>query len=1591
MKKLGKVLILVLSLAVVLSTLVIVAGADSGNVASVGSKEFASFDDALAAVIEDGGEIKLLADAKMSDSVAVKESITIDLAGRKLTTPDEAFSVSAGGNLTITGKGSIEAESILVKTVSGAGETPCVNIIGKDAGINIVASKGVLVDAETGNLNFKNLKITAGTVANTMAVFNNERGSNSVMSFVAVEVTANSCISASSSIVKLTGTSSVKLQYCTFASNRVVFAFEGYVGRDVAIEASNSYFSSRAKTDSANLYHEIGVIGTGASVSCKMIFNDSVIESSFRPIYLNTTSDALLTLNNSAIKNNGMTGGEIAGTCTIVVNSGSMITSVHVPDALELADAEQIGTYIILKPGARMNESVYRALYVNNKTDGVRYGKEAAGSDELVLSKIEGNNEFKVIYDPIGNNEAPFMVVEASDSASGTDLSSIIYASSCAGLPKDIIKQGNTQGAAYTFGSGLPNETFFSWNAGGILSGVKFGTNDAFRYEYNGQGKSTTLLFGPGYGLPHNEHQVFVAEADFSCDSAEGFVEGTFSFSARGESNGGNYSPSTTINISKNGTASIGAKSTAVKLGEWNHVTIVIYSDKGLTGNTCKGKAYYYVNGELLGSGNAYNITGNNGNTAYLWGLRYDVAPSSTNTGASIVFDNQTVLAYKNYKGSSADDPISYSLSGAKAVNKEKLSNNITMGGISFESIDEALKAGNAVGVYPSLKGDVENQLVTVDGTIMANGYMIGISDDSRVPLVTYDENGRIYSYIFREAFSGLGVNYEWFIGDSSDKEALKDDSNYIKTFVPMNEVPEYTGEALPTLTRHIGQGIFLTKHVGWSTSPDAENPDELYAVGFSDAINMKDSAVKLFPIFHNVEVTEYAIVILDADGNFKRGVNPLDGNVYGSDWTTRPGKAIKLEYGETLVLMDDNIDWIGSFNSPRTATGAEKVFNFDLNGHTMRIDTAINYSIKVPSYFQIKSGETINFYSSCPGAKVSVHGMADNNATKISGGTLFQINGSGTNNVNANTSNTTNNNTHLNLGTVTRFGKTYSGSNLTVMGDTLVELANGDATCSVNVDGITFIKTINVYGSVIENHYFNGSVNLTNSNIIFANGGTVINGINNSIKATAVIDGCYILAGSNGAVVTGNDYNYKSVLYTNCVTNGTINKSNATKIGNNCLIYSNLATTVEGVSTHPYNRDMTIGNTDLETITVQYVKDFTKTSNTNITYNYADFTFAINSSDALADLYLPYFASKYITEDKVYTVTFKDGSGNLLSSEECALGGLPTVPSAEIGNAYSGEVISSVFDGTFSPELPNGVEGDITLNPSFKTVPSVNGIKVNFALELDFVAKLWIPMAYEDYIVSVTSGLSSVEIEKAEGASYMVVSVPVLARNAGGNIDFAINLQENEYTATYSLSFGLADYAEEILKNAGSEYTAESRALAWYTVNYAAEAIRYFGGKADKTLEALLKTYSDAKGEEKDRGYTAIADTGLSAVFNTATVKLTESPVYVFAVKAGFEGTVTVTTATNSYVYTVEASQTDTKIELVGMKAYELAETVTVTAEGTIGSETVTVNEGSFNLSTYASYHSENQEVSKASANAMDLINALYDYVTEAAEYLDN
>ena len=110
--------------------------------------------------------------------------------------------------------------------------------------------------------------------------------------------------------------------------------------------------------------------------------------------------------------------------------------------------------------------------------------------------------------------------------------------------------------------------------------------------------------------------------------------------------------------------------------------------------------------------------------------------------------------------------------------------------------------------------------------------------------------------------------------------------------------------------------------------------------------------------------------------------------------------------------------------------------------------------------------------------------------------------------------------------------------------------------------------------------------------------------------------------------------------------------------------------------------------------------------------------------------------------------------------------------------------------------------------------------------------------------------------------------------------------------------------------------------------------------------------------------------------------------PKFVFTVKAGFAGTVTVTTSKGDYTFTVEASDADTKLIVEGLKAYELAETLNIKVAGTLGEEQIAIENGQMNLATFANYHSVNAETSEASAAVCDLLYALYGYVSYSVNF---
>ena len=94
MKKHAKLLVLVLSLALIIGAIAVIASADNGNVAIIGETEYATIEQAITAA-QNNEVVKLIADAQVAESITIDKSITIDLNGKTLTGPHQTFKINS--------------------------------------------------------------------------------------------------------------------------------------------------------------------------------------------------------------------------------------------------------------------------------------------------------------------------------------------------------------------------------------------------------------------------------------------------------------------------------------------------------------------------------------------------------------------------------------------------------------------------------------------------------------------------------------------------------------------------------------------------------------------------------------------------------------------------------------------------------------------------------------------------------------------------------------------------------------------------------------------------------------------------------------------------------------------------------------------------------------------------------------------------------------------------------------------------------------------------------------------------------------------------------------------------------------------------------------------------------------------------------------------------------------------------------------------------------------------------------------------------------------------------------------------------------
>lgn len=1676
MKKLSKILILVLSLALVFGTLVMVASADAAD----GYDLTASLTSATA---ENGIKtVKLTGNATLENMYTVKENLVIDLNGYTFTSRlDTAFLVNDDVSFSIIGKGNIVIDGILVKSADA--EANPVVTIGSDASRIAITHSGYanmrIVSTLSGTFNFKNLKVVsdaAVTSGKWNALFETVHSTTAKvdMTLDGVEMTLNEKANNTFFLVSVAGTES----HLTIKNSALRAQSSGiFIGEAVAKDANtevmlfeNSSLVLQANYENAttwgfflegyNWCHE----GTVGIVNVR----DSFVDVAGRPFYADYDSSefgsqSTIYLYNTTARASAATGSKhdeiFARWTQVYADSTSRIGAVNRDKNVAFNDKAKV----VVSVGTRVN-----LLTATTKTGacGITLpdGKIATESEEYVWA-----------YDPAGDAQYPYVLVKKSDAPANAPYYVANYGFEGILNTPVSANDDTTYGMIFQNNSakGYADMENFKNNAEGMQFDIKAGslyrtatvgnhyakfvvtpTSANGTHSLSADGNFVTFGTDPYFILGghmnyatnkahvqadagHTRAKVAVLDFDFGTDSNIGYPYLNVATQCRRTSGGSASQGAAPFDINPDGTivpaADLMNANASLKLnpaGEWNHVTVVFYTDPALNGN--KGIAHFYINGEYLGNAKAYA----NAAESYIMGLRFNIKKVAQPLDASICFDNVSLKAYSDFlfdgeadaSGSTAGNYLHANyVTDSPAL--KYIRNTFSVGGfVSNGDVNDAIKSAAANGSEVDLLCDLKNPtLVTEEGTIVTNGYELNLDPDSIACMINYDENGNPAKYTFNKKFAGFKVKYYWYTGAAGNLSQMKNDDYYAKTEFSLGQMPSTDAEIVEFIAT--GNNEFK-QFAGWSTSSNATEPENIEAVSISFAVAQGTNPVYLYPVY--VKANPKAYVLNSA------------GDVVGMSASDTDTKNLyrNLKNGQTLVLLDNFVMDISNvrFDNPAINHGV----TIDNNYTAAELETMKNASAKIAvdvngyewlmnvsgTIAQVSRNTTLTIYSSRPGGYI--HSRAYKTDTSLYGQRMFAIFG-GTENVNQKGNVY---NAHINIGTTTIDGKTYPGSNLTLNGGVILEGMVGDNSCSINADGILALRGHNDSSGMIMTRFYDGDIIVKNSifvgphtnNLIdlksYDNGNKAANGRQSGYEN--VIMTPYVLlensifinnntaSSGNAGSLVGNNGDYKdnkNLEFKNFITNGRLNGSNEPSrnfVGTGVGAYNYAIGTNAPYEKAYYNVPMTLNmfgtyaEGDSHILAVKSPAAVSGGVNDNRYYYIVDQGYEhLVPEDNIGYLVLPTIEkiSANADEGTIHTVTVKNFDGSIYATRKYATGGNPVgleiVPDQKIGS------FTMSHDGTFTTELPGGIQGATTLVPNYTVKASLSGVKTNLSLHSDFGLNIFVPATYKDQIVSVTCDKAEGELVGVDtvynGSSFVVYTVPVAANEVAEDVVFCVTLRDESNVelgtleGSENITVSFISYAEKILANAGAFYEEADRTMLWYAVNYANEAYKYFGGSANAELAKLLTDYADAK-NTAERVYANVLDNmGLDSVFTAATLRLTDVPAYSFTVKAGFAGTVNVTTSLGTYTFEVEASETPTKLVIEGMKAYEFAETAAITASGTIGEEAVVVDAGQFNLATFAAYHSGNADASAASAEALDLINALYDYVSEAKTYADS
>ena len=1488
MKKLGKILLLVLSLALVLGVFAVAAFADSDPF-YVDNLAQATWEDAYANA-DENTPIILAADYTVTNTLSIGKSLTVNLGGKTLSASADVFEVTGDGvTVNIVGPGTVVAGG----KVLTVGEGATVNISGGIT-VNSTATATVTLVPVSGKL----------FIEDGFAVTTNVEQTGYVECF---DVFANAELHITDAEVSLVpsklNASSVADNY----SNRLIES-----GAASLVDAVNSKLTVvhgrvlAATSDTTKslpatmnfLRSEISSsspYGTGSnssiytsSYTANLTFTDCSVISGGRAIGANqtniaATTETYVTWNNSnySVPDDAKYGSPrlFCDGVNAVVRGGVFDMSYGSTTLTAITVRTRLwdGKYgVLIGEGTRFT-SIPVSEITSPTVDGdtTYYYNTASGSynTNFSLDVVEGVNCVFVSETVVNSNhelESYYAVSYPRAEIIYPERFTVNFESIEVGTESpSAISVGwkNRTGSGTTVKSADGKNTFYEYKYESALFASYPKTKDT-------TGKYEASYIGIDLGDCKNPHpnatylyDYITVDFDLASTVVNEYGLASYGYAGMGLfQRDGSWTQFQThtnkMEISGNSGSNAAAKFTlnggsaelSTVPGEWNHFTLVVAVDNStvtdeegniVSYNLTNTKIYVYVNGEYVGWTDAFKEIANDPASVKNVGLdefRFAFSrPSETMKDFGVALDN-FVLAYysEGYVGdvsklvSDSSKKVTECTDMVFGLDYQFSSPNTPVANVDGKDyyMEEGVIANIKEGSVLTLNSNLETPIPELEFTIKTNGYsFINTSEN----YYTYQEDEA--SDIWYVKYATNKVVIVWDPDDEFGLEATTEGT--------LNSTPAYPAniEDRVDLVNKKMQ-VFL----GWSYEGyGMTEADTLLPVTQKD---INDEEICLYPVFIERDII-YTLKNEKTGEISYYSELPEDGNALAEILAAAVGA---VDTDATLTLYSDMHfhEW--------TKVTQKGNLSIDLNGCTLAFTNYGDANDRL-SLFAGSDSTWFNLYSSKPGGALLNYTYYVSNQ-KVSSSAIL---GGGNANfgkyvneergINADGDNLTVHTTIL----IDHYGHAISENNLTTE----------QPYTTINIIGGTYKRThSDSMGLLIMRKYMN--VTVEGANLIADSAPIFANDPRNTAKSNVTVNNSYLYSSGN---LLGMWLDISTVTITNTVVDAAIKTSAVPTYD-----YANLsdalddernASAVKGKVVFGEGAILASGRgVETENLVIAdgcfkvAISDPVSKSypaNTIVFDKMADGSYVCNESSFVFTektvSVVPQFKVFADNGGEIANLEWYDENGNLILSEKTIIGDnvRPVPDGSKLGVIEGNNGWYDLGYTKYVDELGNDAS-EIVINEAkvYKFYPvmttpvaDLNGIKYNLTTYSYFQSNIYIPTNTPENVSYVgtfsseacTASLANGESVLIKGESYkMYNDWPGVAhqRTKWIFVKYIVTLNGESYELVYSLGIDLNKYAESVL--ASDEMSLKAKTLIANMVNYANETI--------KLLEGAYTTY---------------------------------------------------------------------------------------------------------------------------------------------------